>query len=452
MHLTSRRHARPHFASTATWAAALIALAVGILDAQSVSAADSGDTLRLATIYARADSASPRLIIARAEARAAEARVAGTARPPDPMLQLAVMNRALPGLAPMPYTGMTQLQLTQMLPVAGQLGLAKKFAAARAGAAGDRVIETRRDARARAAMTFYELYAATQSIRVATETRELLRDLDRAVQTMYSVGRGRQADVLRAQVEVARMTEVIIRMRTMRTILLARLEAELGGPVADSSTPIARPRFPSALPSLDTLVEHAAADRGMVRAARNDLRAAGASARLAQRSIWPDVELGLQFAWQGNGAGGTDYMGGLMIGASVPVFAGSRQLRMREETVAMQQAAAAEVREALADTRARLTQAYAEVERARRLDALYRATILPQAEAALGASLAAYRTGSVDFMTLVENQMIVNRYRQELFALEAEQGTAIADLEMLTGEQLVDAASTADVAREETER
>ena len=143
-------------------------------------------------------------------------------------------------------------------------------------------------------------------------------------------------------------------------------------------------------------------------------------------------------------------MTGLMIGASVPIFAGSRQLRLREESTAMEQAAAAALREALADTRGQVTQAYAELERARRLETLYRASILPQAEAGRAASLAAYRAGVVEVTTLLENQMGVNRYQQEFYALEAAEGAALAVLEMLTGDELVDAASIAAIANAET--
>jgi hypothetical protein len=44
----------------------------------------------------------------------------------------------------------------------------------------------------------------------------------------------------------------------------------------------------------------------------------------------------------------------------------------------------------------------------------------------------------VDFMTLLDNRMSVNRYRQELVTLDAEQGKAWAELEMLTGQALLD--------------
>jgi outer membrane protein TolC len=73
----------------------------------------------------------------------------------------------------------------------------------------------------------------------------------------------------------------------------------------------------------------------------------------------------------------------------------------------------------------------------RALAALYRATILPQARAAAASSRAAYRVGSVDFMTLLDDEMTVNRYRTQLLALDAEQGKAWSELEMLTGRALV---------------
>ena len=42
-------------------------------------------------------------------------------------------------------------------------------------------------------------------------------------------------------------------------------------------------------------------------------------------------------------------------------------------------------------------------------------------------------------MTLLDDRMTVNRYRQELFTLEADEGKAWAELEMLTGRELIDA-------------
>jgi outer membrane protein TolC len=79
---------------------------------------------------------------------------------------------------------------------------------------------------------------------------------------------------------------------------------------------------------------------------------------------------------------------------------------------------------------------YASAERARRLGELYEGTILPQAYTTVAAALASYRVGAVDFMTLLDDQMTVNRYRQDFYALVAQRGQALAELEMLLGRPL----------------
>lgn len=395
--------------------------------------------LVLGALFQQLATTSPRAAAAQALARAAEARVPGARRPPDPRLQLGFMNRELPSLAPMDPLGMTQLQLVQMIPVAGKLGLAGRVAQAQAAAYRHRAVDVRWDVRAQAAMAFYDLYETDQSLGVAISTRRLLQDIATIAQTMYAVGEGRQPDVLRAQVEIARMTEDIVRMQTMRMAVDARLAGLLNrSPDPDPPSP-ALPALPAELPPLDSLLRLAEANRPMIQAGIEDLRGAEATATLARRELWPDLEVGAQYGWRRSSMGiGTERMGSLMLGASLPIFARSRQLRMRDETVAMRSMAAAELTAMRAETAGRVVAAYADWRRARNLSALYRGTILPQAQATITSSLSAYRVGDVDFMTLLDNQMTLNRYQQELFALVGEQGKAVAELEMLIGQELFD--------------
>ncbi|MGK2962090.1 MAG: TolC family protein [Gemmatimonadaceae bacterium] len=385
---------------------------------------------------------SPRVGAATALAAAADARIASAKRPPDPELQLGFMNRELPSLAPMVPLGMTQIQLMQMIPTPGKLGLAGRIASETAAAAKARVDDVQWDARARAAMSFYELHVADAQLVIMRQTKALVQDIAKVSQVMYSVGDATQADVLRAQVEVARMTEEITRMESMRSSMSGRLAStlDLRG---DTALPIPiLPRFPDSLPPLADLMHEAERNRPMIAAGERELAAATAGERLAHREIWPDLQLGLQYGWRG-GAMGTERMGSLMLGATVPVYARSRQLRMREEAGAMRAMAAADVRAMRADTRGRMAELYADFTRARNLLTLYRTTVLPQADGAVTASFSAYRVGSVNLMTLLDNQMTVNRYRQELIALEATQGKAIAEIEMLLGRELFDPAQTA---------
>lgn len=393
-------------------------------------------SLTLSEVYRQVARANPRVIASQAAARAAQARVAGAYRPPDPQLQFGLMNYALPALAPMATVGMAQLQVMQMLPLGGKLGLSGRIAGTQASASAARAADAVWDARTQAAMAFYDTYAVDAALSIDRETVRLLQDIEKVAAAMYEVGQGRQADVLRAQVEIAKMAGDTVRMRAMRVAMLARLAAAMGS--ADSAVPgsPALPGFPDTLPTLTGLEQLATNERPMLKAGIAEVEGANLSESLIRKEVWPDLEVGVQYGQRG-GEMGVERMGSLMIGASIPVFARSRQLRMRDEAAAMRQMAAADLAAMRAETRARLVEAHATLGRARELAALYRTTIIPQAEATATSSLAAYRVGSVDFMTLLDARMAVNKYRKELVVLASEEGKAWAELEMLTGRALV---------------
>lgn len=397
--------------------------------------------LTLAEIYNSLEARSPRLVAARQMSIAADARIKPASTLSDPQLQLGLMNRNLPGLGLQDPLGMNEVQVMQMVPIAGQLGLAGRGARALAGAARARAADLGWELRARAAMAFYEIYQVDRTIEVSLATQGLLRDIATTARTMYSVGQGRQADVLRAQVEIDRMTEEVARMRAMRDAAAARLNALLDRPAATPVLSPALPRFPGEMENGDSLERQALTGRPMLAAGALEVEAAAAAQRRARREIWPDLQLGARYG-QRPMAGGTERMVSLMVGFSVPIWAGRRQLQMRRETEAMRIAAESELRAMEAETRGRLGELTAAVRRTRALRELFRTTILPQAEATVSATLAAYQAGEVDLPMLLDARMTVNRYTQQVFQLDAEEGTALAELEMLLGRALFDPAIT----------
>lgn len=408
----------------------------------SFSTVSTSDTLHLGDVYAELRANNPQAMAARALARAADARVPGASRLPDPQLQLGIMNRMLPGLAPMAALGMTQLQLMQMFPIGGKLAVAGDVARAEASVVDARAQDIFWEQQYKSALTFYDLYANDQALGVARETLQLLNDVAKTAESMYQVGDGRQTDVLRATVAIAKMVEDTLSMRATRESQVAQLGALLDrrtGVVF--GTPLL-PTFPDALPTQAWLDSVANVQRPTVRAELNTVRASEAAERLARKAIIPDVTVGVQYGQRGGDMGSTERMGSLMVGVSLPVFAHSRQYKMRDEAGAMRQMAEADLAAVRAKTRGDIGTAYAALVRARRLAALYRTTVLPQAEATVASAMAAYRVGNVDFMTLLDSRMLVNTYRQELYQLHADEGKAWAELEMLTGMSLVSSPAT----------
>lgn len=402
--------------------------------------------LDLASVYREARARNPRAAAARALSEAARARTGSVRRPPDPQVQLGWMNYSLPGLRPMDILGMTQLQVMQMLPLAGKLGLAGRIADASADAEAERARDVDWEVRSKAATAFYDLYVLDRSLAIDRETVRLLQDILRTTESMYRVGEGRQADVLRAQVEIARMVQDTIRMTTMRAAMSARLNAIIDSPAQTRTGTPVLPAFPDSIPGLEMALRIASTDRPLVRAGERDFEAAVTQRKLAWREIWPDLTIGIQYGQRG-GMNGTERMGSLMLGGSLPVFARSRQLRMRKEAVAMQEMSRADLLAMRTETEAEVTEVYSNLTRARNLGALYRTTLLPQADAALASAFAAYRVGTVDFMTLLDTRMNVNRFRKELAELEGDEGKAWAELEMLLARELFDPSRPATSSR-----
>lgn len=406
------------------------------------AARDTASRLRLGAVYASVRDSNPKAAAARSLAQAVGARVPAAGLLPDPEVQLGFMNYGLPDLRPMDPLGMVQLQVMQMLPLGGKLPLSGRIATHQAAAQRERAADVVWELRTQAAMAFYDLFAAEQGIEIATGTRRLVQDVARIAQSMYEVGEGNQADALRSQVEVARMSEEIARMDAMRSAAAAKLNALMDRPVTATVDTTVLPRFPREAPTIDSIVDMALQSRPMIRAGEEDVAAADAMSIRARRELLPDLVIGVQYA-QRSGEMGAERMGSLMLGASIPVFAGRRQLKWRDEADAMRAMSAADLAYMKADTRGRVGEVIAMLNRARRLADLYTATVLPQAEAAVTSAVAAYRVGRVDFMTVLDDRMTVNRYRQELVTLRAEEGRAWAELEMLTGRELFDPWSVA---------
>ena len=127
-------------------------------------------------------------------------------------------------------------------------------------------------------MAFYDLHTTDRGLDVARETLRLLRDIAAPAESMYRVGDGRQTDVLRAQVEIARMVEDTLRMQAMREAMTARIDALLDrGPSVTLGAPVLPP-YPDSMPTRAWLDSVARDTRPVIRAGlEHDIDARGDS-------------------------------------------------------------------------------------------------------------------------------------------------------------------------------
>ena len=388
-----------------------------------------GDTLRIADAIALARDGSPMLAAARSAAVAAESRIAPAGTLPDPVLTLGLMNRPLDGFGAEEPMTMNQVQLNQELPWPGTLGAMRRAAESRALAERHAVTEAEVTLLSTLLERYFALAATDRILAILERNRDLLRDYFAVTRSRYEVGEAPQQDVLQAQVAVAGMTEEIVALGQQRLAGAARLNALLGRAATAPVAALELPTLGEAPAPVDSLMAMARVARPALQAAEARRRAAEAAVEAAGRERYPDLMLGV--AWNQRPA--HDDMASLMLGVRLPVRPGSRQQPRLREMEAMAAEADAAALDLANGTWADLVEARAAVERARALGGLYATAILPQANAAVEAALSAYRVGEVDYSTLIESQMTVNRYEIALVRITAEYHQARARIDALLG-------------------
>jgi outer membrane protein, heavy metal efflux system len=410
-------------------AAAFLALPLGPVAAQPAG-------LTLDEAYGLARERSPMIAATRAMVDAVAARERSAALPPDPMIQVGAMNVGIPGLeADMASSMVPSIQIMQMVPIPGKLRLGGEIARQTSMIAEAGADETWWEVRTGTATAFYEIYRIDRTLEVMEETLGWLHEFEKAAAAMYGVGGGSQSDVLRAGVELGRVQADLSRERAMRTAAVARLNALLD---RATETPVDRAELgdlPLAVPSPAVLARWADESRPTLARARTEVARASTREALARRELWPDLTIGIQYG-QRPSSMGTERMGSVMVGFSVPIYARHRQLAMRSDAAAMEEMSKAELADLRARTGGEITALHAGLQRTATLLALIGDEVLPQAEANLTASFAAYRVGRVDFMTLLDALMSLNEYRTELHSLIAEYGVLVSELEMAIGREL----------------
>lgn len=421
----------------------------------------------LETLLTQADSANPRIAAARASADAAAARIPQAGVMPDPTLGLALMNVPVadPSLSREMMT-MTQIQLGARLPWPDRLALNESIASIRREAAAWDVRRVRDEVRSEVSAALHELYFVDRALEVTGRNRDLLAELAELTSSRYAVGSAGQPDVLRAQVELTRLTDQAVGLRERRVSALARLNTLVGraadtpipdveipervhrlaaertatGPTFSSATldppgtnPAAAAGTLGSLPSVAELRRTALEQNPAIRAHMRRVAAEEKALVLAETGRLPDFNVSLGYAVR---SGASDFMS-LSVSAPIPIFASRRQEpAIREQTAVLEEHRAMHT-SMVNDLDREITSLSADLRRAGDQLTLLEEGILPQARTALAASTASYQVGSVDFLTLLDAQVTLYRHELDYHRLLADFATTLAALERAVGTEIL---------------
>lgn len=376
-----------------------------------------------------------------------EARAAGNVPPqvrarPDPMLAIAFL--ALP---PETRVGPQRLQtaITQTFPWFGKLDLREQSALWAATALEANVEAARLHVLTEARRLFYELAFLAELEAILHEEREVLLRQQEAALARYSAGVGLQQEVVRLQAQTTRIETRLLDVRERTRTLLALLNALRDRASSTAVEGLALP-FPLE-PQLEgnELRQSALARRPELAAVDAQIAARASLVELARKNYSPDLTLGVSYTFVG---ARTDAAGVTMPppdnGSDVLAFGAALNLPIRREKLAAGLEEALERRRA-EEERRRLLLAAIENEigdPASRLPIIHdqwellEGVLRLQAEEALRSAEAAYTTGRLNAVDLLDAEVMLFEVRASAARARADFAIAWVQLERAAARNL----------------
>jgi cobalt-zinc-cadmium efflux system outer membrane protein len=416
-------------------AAALAAATSSPLGAQVFTLGNARDP-QLRELVAEAARNSPEIRAAENERLASQNRVSPAGALDDPMLEAGVLNAPLNSLR-LNREDMTMkmLGLSQKFPFPGKRELRQDVATKDAESVGYAYQETVNRVLRDVKTAYFELAFVTESTRLVEKNKLVLEQFLRISESRYSVGQGNQSDVLKAQTQLSRMTDELIKLGRERQVVEAELMRALGrGPGSSAPDPGALQLRDAPL-QFEALQETALKERPQILGLKSLIDRGSKTLELARKDYYPDFDVKFSWGQRDKTTDGMrrDELVSLTVAINLPVWQETKRDPRVAEAMAMRDQAIDLYHAQQNEISSKLRQQVANAEQSLKSARLYATGILPQARLAVESSLAAYRVNRVDFLTLLDSQMMVLNYEISYASALASYNKALAEIDLLTG-------------------
>ena len=391
---------------------------------------------QLQGLVAEAVRNSPEIRAAGNERLASQHRVSPAGALDDPMLEAGVLNAPWSGLR-LNREDMTMkmLGLSQKFPFPGKRELRQGVAEKDAESVGHAYQETVNRVVRDVKTAYFELAFVTESARLVDKNRQALEQFLKISESRYSVGQGNQADVLKAQTQLSRMADELLKLGRDRRAVEGELMRALGrGPGSNPPAPGALNARESTL-QLEALQETALKERPQILGLKSLIDRGGKALELARKDYYPDFDVKFSYGQRDKTPDGMsrDDLVSLTVAINLPVWRETKRDPRVAEAIAMRDQAMELYQAQQNEIASKLRQQVANAEQSLKSARLYETGILPQARLAVESSLAAYRVNRVEFLTLLDSQMTVLNYEVSYAAALASYNKALAEIELLVG-------------------
>lgn len=391
----------------------------------------------LSELVEEALSQNPQVKAAYEEWQAAIEKIPQAKSLPDPMVGYSHFGQSIETrLGPQ----RNKISLSQKIPFFGKLSLRGKIAERGASILEEQYHRVKADVVLRVKQAYYSLYWFDKVIRISQEEKEVLKRLARIAQKKYETGMANQQDVLKAQLEMSKVTDKLLNLNQGRKAAVARLNFVLNRPPDSSIGEVKEPEIPAFKIKIGKLYQLAEERRPELRKAQHLIEKNEESLKLAKKNYYPDFKFMFDYIDMGAGTtthlkdGRNAWMGS--VGINIPIW--RKKLHAAEAESALQLKASKErYADVKNETLSRVNELYYEAKTAEEQIDLYKYSLMPQAEQAFKASEVGYLAGKVDFLNLLDSERMVLLIKTGYHKSIADFGKSLAQLERVVGQNLI---------------
>jgi cobalt-zinc-cadmium efflux system outer membrane protein len=331
---------------------------------------------------------------------------------------------------------------TQAFPWFGTLDLRGKVAVEEAASWYQLYRARQREVISQIKRAFYELSYIDAAIQINEEERSLLEHYEALAETRYATGQGLQQAVIKIQAEITRVTDRLEVLDRQRSTLSANINTLVDRPPDDPIPAVERLSLPQVQLDLEELYALGEKNRQELKAAQALIERSERSIDLAKKSYWPDfmVSAGLvNIGARGDPAGiaqpppdnGKNAFS-LSVGISIPIWRDKYDagVEAAAETLSAQRWNYVNVLNqmefSIRDQVIRLETLQQQVD-------LYEDVLIPQAEESLRSTEAAYQTGQLGVLDLLDSERVLLNARLVNARYDSDFLVALAHLERAVG-------------------
>jgi len=332
--------------------------------------------------------------------------------------------------------------LSQAFPWFGKLDLRGQVAAQEALSMFEIYRATQHEIIARVKSAFYELAYVDKALEITREEQSLLEHYEALAQTRYATGQGLQQSVIRLQAEITRVVNRLDILGQQRTSLEARLNTLADRPPHTSVTPAAELTLPEVTLDLEELYALGDENRQELKAAAERIEKSERAIELAKKDYWPNFFLGVGIVNVGERSdpagvalpppdNGKNVVS-VSAGINIPLWRNKYDAGIREasETLLAERSGYAELRNEMEfSIRDQVNRLQTFQEQIR----LFERVLIPQAEATLHATEAAYETGQLGVLDLLDSERVLLNARIVNARFYSDLLSALSSLERAIG-------------------